>query len=231
MKHFLLVLAMAVASGAFASEPNTLTDEEKAAGWRLLFDGRTTAGWRGIGKKEFPKNGWVVRDGTLTHEAKGGGGDIVTEENFDSFELVWDWKIAPTGNSGLKYNLPNADRNIGCEYQMLDDDGHPDGKRGGRLHQTAGLYDLIEPPADRKVNKVGEWNSSRLVVNGNKVEHWLNGAKALEFELGSEALKELVARSKYKNVAGFGVKKAGPILFQDHGDEVVLRNIKVRVLK
>jgi Domain of Unknown Function (DUF1080) len=230
MRIISLTLA-ALAFTAFAAEPNTLSEEEKAAGWKLLFDGKTTAGWRAIGKKDFPSKGWVAEDGTLKHIAKGGGGDIVTVEDFESFEFTWDWKIAKAGNSGVKYNLVNPNNAVGCEYQLLDDEGHPDGKRGGRLHQTAGLYDLIEPPADRKVNAVGEWNSSRLVVNGNKVEHWLNGAKTVEFELGSDALKTLVAKSKYKNAAGFGVKKAGPILLQDHGDECAFRNIKIRVLK
>ena len=230
MRIFLLSL-LALSVHGFAADPNTLTDDEKAAGWKLLFDGKSTSGWRALGKPEFPAKGWVVEGGTLKHIAKAGGGDIVTTEDYDNFELVWDWKIAAAGNSGLKYNLPNPKQAVGCEYQMLDDEGHPDGKRGGRLHQTAGLYDLIEPAPETKPSPVGEWNSSKLVVNGNKVEHWLNGTKSVAFELGSEELKALIAKSKYKNTAGFGVKKPGPILLQDHGDEVSVRNMKIRPLK
>jgi hypothetical protein len=230
MRTFLLSFA-ALAATAFSAEPNTLTTEEKAAGWKLLFDGKTTAGWRAIGKSEFPAKGWIVEDGTLKHEAKGGGGDIVTSADYDNFELTWDWKIGKAGNSGVKYNLPDPKKAVACEYQMLDDAGHPDGQKGGRKHQTAGLYDLIEPSAETKAKPIGEWNSSRILVEGNKVEHWLNGIKAVEFELGSEAMKELVAKSKYKNAPGFGIKKPGPILLQDHGDEVVVRNLKLREIK
>ena len=142
--------------------------------------------------------------------------------------MVWDWKIADGANSGLKYNLPDPAKDIGFEYQLLDDEHHPDGVRGGRLHQTAGLYDIIEPAADRKVNPPGQWNTSRIVVKGNHVEHWLNGAKTVEFEMGSDALKAAVAKSKFKNVARFGEKAKSPILLQDHGDEIWVRSVKLR---
>jgi hypothetical protein len=216
---------------AFAAEPNTLTDEEKAAGWTLLFDGKTTAGWVAIGKTEFPDKGWSVQEGALFHAKGGGGGDIVTVNSFGNFELTWEWKIGFAGNSGLKYNLPNPTKGVGFEYQMIDDENHPDGKRGGRLHQTAALYDLIEPVEDKKLNPPGQWNSSRLVVNGNKVEQWLNGGKTVEFVIGSDALKEIVAKSKFKGTAGFGEKAMSPILLQDHGDEVTVRSIKLRALE
>ena len=229
MRLTLLALA-AFTAFAFADAPNTLTADEQAAGWKLLFDGKTTAGWRGIGKSEFPAKGWVVEDGVLKHISKGGGGDIVTSEDYESFELTWEWKIGQAGNSGVKYNLPDPEQNIGCEYQIIDDEKHPDGVRGGKSHQTAGLYDLIAP-ADRKTNAVGEWNSSRLIVKGNHVEHWLNGVKTVGFEFGSEALKALIAKSKYKKVPGFGVKKKSPILLQDHEDEISFRSIKLRELK
>ena len=230
MRSFLLPLLVLIMT-AFSAEPNTLTADEQAAGWKLLFDGKSTSGWRASGKQEFPAKGWVVEEGALKHVAKGGGGDIMTVENFDNFELVWEWKIAAGGNSGIKYNFPDAKRGVGCEYQMIDDEGHPDAKRGGRLHQTAGLYDLIPPADEVKSKPAGEWNTSKVMVNGNKVEHWLNGAKSVAFELGSPELLALVAKSKYKGAAGFGVKKAGPILLQDHGDEVLVRNMKVRALK
>ena len=219
-----------VASAVLAADPNTLTSEEQSAGWKLLFDGKTTQGWVAIGKTEFPDKGWSVVDGTLYHAKAGGGGDIVTADKYENFELTWDWKIGFAANSGVKYNLPNAAKNIGFEYQLLDDENEPDGKRGGRMHQTASLYDLIEPPADKKLNPVGEWNSSKLIVKGNHVEEWLNGAKTVEFEIGSDDMKERIAKSKYAKVAGFGDKIASPILLQDHGGDIWFRAIKIKVL-
>jgi len=224
-----LLLALATVA-AFAGEPNTLTDAEKSDGWKLLFDGKTTNGWVAIGKTAFPEKGWSVQDGALFHAKGGGGGDIVTSELYENFELKWEWRIGFAGNSGLKYNLPNPAKNVGFEYQMIDDDNHPDGKRGGRKHQTASLYDLMEPAEDAKPKAVGEWNDSRLLVKGNHVEEWLNGVKSLEFEMGSDALKALIAISKFKNVAGFGEKTKSPILLQDHGDEVAVRSIRIHVL-
>jgi len=226
-----LVAAFSVlTASAFAEDPNTLTAAEKSDGWKLLFDGTTTNGWVAIGKTEFPDKGWSVVNGTLVHAQAGGGGDIVTKDQYLNFELTWDWKIGYASNSGVKYNLPDATKNIGFEYQLLDDDNEPDGKRGGRLHQTASLYDLIEPPADKKINPIETWNSSRLVVKGNHVEQWLNGAKTVEFEIGSEDLKARIAISKYKKVPHFGDKTASPILLQDHGGEITFRNIKLREL-
>jgi len=219
-----------VAAAALAAEPNTLTSEEKSDGWKLLFDGKTTDGWVGIGKPAFPEKGWSVVDGTLYHMKAGGGGDIVTADKYENFELTWDWKIGFASNSGVKYNLPNPDKNIGFEYQLLDDENEPDGKRGGRLHQTASLYDLIEPPVDKDIKPIGEWNSSKLIVKGNHVEEWLNGKKTVEFDMGSDDLKERIAKSKYKSVPGFGVKIASPILLQDHGGDVWFRSIKIREL-
>jgi hypothetical protein len=230
MRTFLLSFA-ALAATSIAADPNTLTADEKSAGWKLLFDGKTTAGWRAIGKQEFPTKGWIVEDGTLKHVAKAGGGDITTAADFENFDLTWEWKIGPAGNGGLKYNLPDPKRGVGCEYQMLDDEGHPDGKVGGRLHQSGGLYDVVPPTPETKPAVVGQWNTSRIRVEGNKVEHWLNGAKSVEYEFGSDALKAEIAKSKFKTTAGFGIKTKSPILLQDHGDEVVVRNIKIRELK
>lgn len=226
-RHLLLAL---LALPLAAAEPNTLTDEEKAAGWRLLFDGRTAAGWAGLGRSSFPATGWSVSDGALVLAKGEGGGDIVTTASYENFELSWEWKIGAAGNSGLKYNLPDPAKAVGFEYQMIDDENHPDGQKGGRSHQTAGLYDLLAPAADKKVKPVGEWNASRLVVQGRRVEHWLNGAKTLEFEIGSPALREQIAKSKYQKIAGFGEKTASPILLQDHGDEVAVRSMKLRAL-
>lgn len=210
-----------------ADAPNTLTDGEKAAGWKLLFDGKTSAGWVAIGKTEFPA-GWVVENGLLKRAT--GSTDIVTTDSFENFELTWQWKIAKGGNSGLKYNLPDPKKNVGFEYQLLDDQNHPDGIKGGRLHQTGGLYDLIEPPADKKLKPPGEWNQSRIFVKGNHVEHWLNGAKTVEFEMGSDDLKARIAKSKFAKVPKFGEKTRSPILLQEHGAEIAFRSMKIRVL-
>ncbi len=230
--HFapFVAICAVLTTAAFASDPNTLTPEEKSAGWKLLFDGKTTSGWVGIGKSDFPDKGWSVVDGTLYHVKAGGGGDIVTAEKYENFELTWDWKIGFASNSGVKYNLPDSNKNIGFEYQLLDDENEPDGKRGGRLHQTGSLYDLIEPPADKDLKPIGEWNSSKLIVKGNHVEEWLNGKKTVEFDMGSDDMKDRIAKSKYKKVPGFGEKIASPILLQDHGGDIWFRSIKIKVL-
>jgi hypothetical protein len=223
----ILVISLLTALPA-AAQPNVLTSEEKADGWRLLFDGKTLNGWVAIGKTAPPEKGWVVEDGNLKHVAKGGGGDIVTAEMFEDFELYWEWKVAPAANGGLKYNLPDPKKGLGCEYQLMDDQGHPDGQRGGRLHQTGGLYDVLEPLPAAKPKPVGEWNTSRILVKGNHVEHWLNDVKSADFEFGSDALKAAIAKSKFKNAQGWGIKTKSPILLQDHGDEIALRSIRIR---
>ena len=138
-----------IATAAFAEDFNTLTSKEKADGWKLLFDGKTTNGWVAIGKTAFPDKGWTVDNGVLVHAEAGGGGDVVTTDKFENFELTFDWIIGPGANSGVKYNLPDPNKNVGFEYQLIDDEHHPDGVRGGRLHQTGSLYDLIEPPTGR----------------------------------------------------------------------------------
>jgi Domain of Unknown Function (DUF1080) len=228
----LLAASLALVVPLFAArgeETNTLTAEESAAGWKLLFDGKTLAGWQPIGKTGAPTKGWTVQDGAIFHGKAAGGGDIVTVEHFGDFELTWEWRIGAAGNSGLKYNLPNPADNIGFEYQLIDDENHPDGKRGGRSHQTAALYDLIEPAPERKVKSVGEWNQSRLLVQGAHVEHWLNGVKIVDFDMGSDDMKARIAKSKYRREPNFGVKTKSPVLLQDHGDEVAYRNLKLRV--
>jgi len=217
----------------FADEPNNqLTAEEKAGGWKLLFDGTSLKGWQTIGKHEAPKQGWTVQDGELRlvkTNGKTGAGDIVTDVKYSDFELTWDWKIAPGANSGVKYNLPNPDKNVGCEYQLLDDEKHPDAKLHDGKRVTASLYDVIAP-ADKKLNSPGEWNHSRILVKGNHVEHWLNGGKTVSYDFGSDEMKKLIAESKFKSVAGWGVKTSSPILLQDHDGEISFRNIKIHVL-
>jgi len=214
-----------------AATANQLTKAEEAAGWKLLFDGKTTQGWRTFKKQSFPAKGWVVEDGWLHCLGKGGnkgGGDIITDTEFGSFELTWDWKLAPAGNSGVKYFiLETRNEALGHEYQMIDDEQAPDAVRGDSKRLTAAFYDVL-PPVHTKVNPPGEINHSRIVVRGNHVQHWLNGAKVLDYECGSEKVKAAVAASKFKNVAGFGDKVRGHILLQDHNSQVWFQNVKLR---
>ena len=221
-----LTLALVFAARVPAGELNQLTSEEKAAGWRLLFDGRSTAGWRSFKKSSFPARGWVVVDGCLKKVAKEPGGDIVTVDEFTDFDLEWEWKILSRGNNGLKYFITEArDSAVGHEYQMIDDALVKDPKGS-----TASFYEVLPPSPDKPLNPPGQWNHSRILVQGNHVEHWLNGAKVVEFELGSETVLAGVAKSKFKNVPGFGTKIKGRILLTDHQDECWFRNIKIREL-
>jgi alpha-3'-ketoglucosidase len=212
---------------ASATTQNTLTDAERSAGWRLLFDGRTTAGWRNYGKPTI-SDGWTVQDGSLTRT--GAGGDIITTDQFRNFELSIDWKIEPGGNSGVFYRASEDSDEIywnAPEMQVLDDAKHPDGK--DRMTAAGAAYDLYPSPAGH-VKPGGEWNTARLIVNGNHVEHWLNGAKLLEYELGSRDWDAKVAASKFKPHPHFGKNAQGHIGLQDHGNLVAFRNIKIRVL-
>ena len=223
-----------------AAPPNSLTSAEKAAGWKLLFDGKTWNGWRGFRREKVPVEGWTIEDGAIKHVAGQGeqsqqGGDIITVGQYDNFELQLEWRISPGGNSGIKYlvaeeMVKSGYSGLGFEMQVLDDDRHPDAKMGKGGNRTASaLYDLIAP-RNVVLNPVGEWNQVRLVIRGKQVEHWLNGARVVEYELGSSQLKSLIAESKYKNIAGFGEVRKGHILLQDHGNEVWFRNIKLREL-
>jgi hypothetical protein len=221
------------------SAPNTLSAAEKAAGWRLLWDGRTTDGWRGARSQDFPKGGWKIKEGELIVNETGGaesaaGGDIVTREQFSDFELQVDFKITPGANSGIKIFVDTelnkgAGSSIGPEFQILDDAKHPDAKLGRDGNRTIGsLYDMIPAPAHKKVNPVGEWNHAHIISKGKHVEFRLNGAKTVEFERGSPAWRETVAASKFKSwKPAFGELAEGRILLQDHGNMVSFRNLKI----
>lgn len=222
------LLAVAFAGAVQAQSPNTLTAAEKAAGWRLLFDGKTTDGWRGYRKKEMT-GGWQVVDGALTRVAK--GGDIVTVDQFQDFELAFDWKVNPGGNSGVFFRASEETGSVwqnSAEYQILDNAGHKDGARA--ITSTGSNYAMHAPSKD--VSKpAGEWNSSKIVVHGNHVEHWLNGEKIVEYEIGTEEWLALYNKSKFNKHPTYGREPRGHIAIQDHGDFVAYRNIKIRPLK
>lgn len=225
---------------------NTLTENEKRKGWRLLWDGKTSKGWRGAKLDHFPESGWAIKDGILTVQGKGGAesrgpGDIITENLFSNFELEVDFMITEGANSGIKYFVdPELNKGegsaIGLEFQVLDDKKHADANNGVGGNRTMGsLYDLI-PAANlsesnrdvKRANAPGQWNRARIVVKNNHVEHWLNDVKVVEFERGSQIYRALVQKSKYKVWPNFGEAKAGHILLQEHGDTVHYRNIKIR---
>ncbi|MBD0777797.1 DUF1080 domain-containing protein [Maribacter sp. ANRC-HE7] len=222
---------------------NQLTIDEKKNGWKLLWDGKTTNGWRGAKLEGFPEKGWVIEDGVLSVLSSGGGesragGDIVTNELFSDFEFMVDFKLTPGANSGIKYYVDTelnkgAGSSIGLEYQILDDDLHPDAKLGNHegSRTVSSLYDLIKADTNKPVNPIGEWNTAHIISKDNHVEHWLNGMKVLEYERKSDAYKKLVYESKYVKWPNFGELEKGQILLQDHGNLVSFKNIKVRPLK
>ena len=224
---FCLVL-LPLLSGCFSL--NGAAAKADSDGWKSLFDGKTFHGWRGYGMKTMPAKGWKVEDGILKKVGAEHGGDIITEQTFDNFELSWEWRIGPGGNNGIKY-LVTEDRPSapGHEYQMIDDKANEDGKLGPK-HATASFYDVLPPSPDEPLKTDGEWNSSRVLIQDNHVEHWLNGKKVLEYELGSDAVKAAVAKSKFRSAPGFGSKIRGHIMLTDHHDECWFRNIKVREL-
>jgi hypothetical protein len=214
--------------------PNDLSEVERKQGWRLLWNGNSSAGWRSAKGDKFPQQGWQTTNGELV-VAGNTGGDIVTEELFGAFELQLDFKLTPGANSGIKYYVGD-DNPVALEYQLLDDAKHPDAKQGVDGNRTlASLYDIQPRNAAMKglgiEPKIGEWQHARIVARADgKVEHWLNGVKVLEFTRGSEDFRRRVAASKFKTIAKFGEAQRGRILLQDHGDAVHFRSVKIRSL-
>lgn len=234
---------------AATAAPNELTAAERAAGWQLLFDGKTLAGWHGLGFKMTPPGLWTVEDGAIKHVENGKGPvqpdgqpltgmDLISDGAYQDFELSWEWKIATAGNSGLKYNVseqlstqmspPHAAK--GWEYQMIDDERNEDNALPS--HRSGALYDMLPAGENKRINPAGQWNRSKVLLRGNHGEHWLNGEKILEFELGSAPFDSAFAKSKYKSYpAWFAVRRRGQIVLQDHGDVVWFRDIKIRAIR
>ncbi len=235
------VLVLASGIGVAQTAPNTLTKQEKAQGWKLLFDGKTSEGWRSIHGPAFPTVGWEVKDGLLTtnetNSKEGGeGGDIITAKKYSSFELMVDFRITTGANSGIMYFVdPEMNKGkgsaIGYEYQVLDDAVHPDAHKGKDGNRTvASLYDMIPAAKDKPVKPIGEWNTARILVRGGHVEHWLNGMKVLEYDRFTPEFREMVAGSKYHVWPNYADWPDGYILLQDHGFPVSFRNVKIREL-
>jgi hypothetical protein len=206
---------------------NMLTASERDAGWRLLFDGATVDGWRGYGSEEVPA-GWSAKDGML--QLDGGGGDIITSEEFANFELALEWRIGEGGNSGIFYLAELGSDAIfmsAPEMQVLDDAGHPNGQDPlTAAGSNFGLY----PAPPGIVRPAGEWNQARIVVEGDRVEHWLNGTRVVEYTLGSAEWADLVKNSKFDDWPEYGTARSGHVGLQDHGDPVWYRNIKIRAI-
>jgi len=226
-----LALALTIAaSPLFAVAPNTLTPEEKSAGWKLLFDGASLQGWRGY-KTEAIGAGWKVQEGALVL-TQGKSGDLVTAQEYADFELSFEWKISEGGNSGVIYRAglgESAPYRYGPEYQVLDNDKATDNKLGN--HLAGSLYDMGPEVPRNAVKAVGQWNESRLLVKGWKVEHWLNGKKLVAADLASAEGKALIAKSKFKDWPKFASLLKGHIALQDHGNVVSYRSLKIRELK
>jgi hypothetical protein len=226
---------------------NTLTEQEKAEGWMLLFNGETLEGWRGLGREKLPEAHWIVEDGAIKKVADKDvplqedgqpleGCDLMTLQTFENFELTLEWRISPGGNSGVKYNVseelstsyPPDNAALGFEYQILDDERHLDALLG-KDRTSAALYDIIAPE-NKTLKPVGEFNSARIVFRGYHGEHWLNGVKVLEYDLNTPEMKKLIQGSKFRKIQDFAQKRKGHIVLQDHADAVWFRNIKIRIL-
>lgn len=217
------------------AQVNALTDREKKDGWKLLFDGQTTTGWHTF-RKTTVGSSWQVKDGSLhldpTNKDKDGGGDIVTNGEYENFELTLQWKIEKCGNSGIMFNSIESDKYTypfltGPEMQVLDNECHPDAKI--IKHRAGDLYDLISCKKET-VKPAGEWNEARIVSNKAHYEFYLNGEKVVEFTMHNAEWDAMVKASKFKNMPDFGKSSKGHLVLQDHGNGVWYRNIKIKTL-
>lgn len=236
MRNLTVILVVFVLAGCAVQKQqpaNTLNNKELKLGWKLLFDGSTPSGWRSVNQTGFPSKGWTIKEGCLV---SGGGGNLVSQEEYDDFDFVWDWKMMDAGgNSGVKYFVKEGKKDaLGIEYQMLDDAEHQwmkDGKmKSNDYHTNGAVYELYPPSIHKKNKPLREWNTSRVVSYGRHVEHWLNGDKIASFDRGSSDFAERIAKSKFRDVPGFGMHDQGLLMLTDHGSEVWFRNLKIRKL-
>jgi hypothetical protein len=206
-----------------------LSEADRQAGWKVLFDGKTFDGWRGFKIDKVPE-GWLITEQGELHFTGKGKGDIMTKDQFENFELMLEWKISPGGNSGIFFHASEKNEyswQTAPEMQVLDNGGHKDGQSP---LTSAGSNYALHAPAKDVTREVGQFNEARIIVNKNQVEHWLNGEKIVEYELGSPEWQILVGESKFKTLPDYGRYKKGHIVLQDHGDPVWYRNIKIRKL-
>ncbi len=250
--YFIILLFILISTGCNTKnqknreqQNNTLTSKEKKDGWKLLFDGKTFNGWRGLGTDAVP-DGWIIEDGAIKilpktdwpRQADGQpilGADLITVDTYEDFELSWEWKLNKGGNSGIKYNVseelsiayPPKGCALGFEFQMMDDSGLSGSAK--KDNSTGCLYDIVPPDKNKIVKPLGEYNTSKIKIKGNRGEHWLNGSKVLEYELGSPQFDALIQQSKFKDIPGFASKRKGHIVLQDHAEEAWFRNIKIKL--
>ncbi len=246
--HWIFLLLIPLMACQTQEKPEEGQPEEAQEGgdWQVLFDGETLTGWQGLGRDSVPEGHWIIEDGCIRKVVSGAvptapdgqpleGGDLMSVDTYRNFELTFEWKVSPGANSGIKYNVseamstaaPPVHAALGFEYQLLDDDLHPDAQNGP--NRTAGaLYDLIPPGPAKELRPVGSFNEGRIVFREGQGEHWMNGLKVLEFDLNTPAFDSVFAASKYLPIEGFAEQRAGHIVLQDHGDDVWFRSIKIR---
>ena len=222
MKNFLLATTLLTSIASADEKPSEKSD------WISLFDGETLAGWTDQKGKEKEEGKWTAENGVLFRAADGAG-QLYSAEKFGDFEFSFEWKIEKGSNSGVKYRVQDIEgQMLGLEYQILDDENHPDSKKLN--HQTGALYDLKPTIGEKPLKPVGEWNTSIIKVEKGLVQHFLNGTLVVEMQIPSKEWDKAYAASKYKKYAGFGVNKTGHLLLQDHGDPVSFRDLKLRKL-
>ncbi len=238
--NFVLISCFSPKQNSPSNLPNTLSNKEIKDGWTLLWDGKSFEGWRGIYKNNFPKQGWIIENEELIclgNEMPDSlkGGDIITSRKYGNFELTCEFKITDKGNSGIKYFVNESVKSspghgLGLEFAILDNENWPYDKPD--YNRTCGsLYDLVRAPENVKMQPKGTWNKAVIIVDGNHIEHWLNGIKSVEIEKSSEKYYQLLAKSKYANIKGWGEFQDGHILLQDEGPRSSFRNIKIREIK
>ena len=246
----LTIALVALASAAWAQDRSapkppderpspiyTVSEEEKAEGWKLLFDGKNISGLRGLTYSDFINRGWKIKNGALScakdfkHMGLVTGGHLITAEQYLDFEFHFEWKLAVSGKTGILYFVAGMrEKPVGFIYSIVDDTHHPDGLKGGPIKRTGALYGIIPPGEDKKLEEPGQWNSGRILVQGNHVEHWLNGGKVLEYTLETPELQRAIAASGIKGGPMFGKKFKTALVLLDQGEEVEFRNLRIRPL-